>query len=69
MNCPFCGASMEPGRLETNAVLHFGLHWPASLHFLPDDAFAKRRVSTQLARREGWYCAACGRIVGIFDAK
>lgn len=43
--------------------------WPASLHFLPDDAFAKRRVSTPLARREGWYCAACGRIVGIFDAK
>ena len=69
MNCPFCGASMEPGRLETNAVLHFGLHWPASLHFLPDDAFAKRRVSTPLPRGEGGSCPAGGRMVGFFEEK
>lgn len=69
MDCPFCGKPMEPGRIETNAVLHFASRWPATVYFVPDAPFGKRRAASPLARREGWYCEACGRIVGIFDAK
>lgn len=66
MNCPYCGSSMKHGQIRTNAVLHI-LHHPADIVFEPDDYLEKRKVSLALARREGWYCESCRKIVGIFD--
>ena len=67
MNCPYCGASMKSGRIETNAVLHIMRH-PANIIFESDDYRDKKKVSTPFSRREGWYCDACKKIIGIFDA-
>lgn len=66
MNCPYCNAPMKSGRIDTNAVLHIIRH-PADIIFEPDDYTERRKVSRAFARREGWYCGNCKKIVGIFD--
>ena len=66
MNCPYCDGPMEHGRIETNAVLHV-LRYPATVFFESDDFYEKRKVSSIFARREGWYCPSCKKIIGIFD--
>lgn len=67
MNCPYCGAPMKSGRIDTNAVLHI-IHYPADIIFEPDDCMDKRKVSRAFEKREGWYCDSCRKIIGIFDA-
>lgn len=66
MNCPYCGNAMRSGRIDTNAVLHIIRH-PADIIFEPDDYREKRKISLAAAKREGWYCDSCRKIVGIFD--
>lgn len=66
MNCPYCGGSMIPGRIETNAVLHL-IRWPASIIFEPDEYYKKKKTASPLDKREGWYCEHCRKIVGVFD--
>ncbi len=66
MKCPYCGAEMESGRIEINAVLHI-IHHPADIIFEPDEPFDKKKVSLAVAKRDGWYCKVCNKIFGIFD--
>lgn len=66
MNCPYCGSAMKSGRIDTNAVLHI-MHHPADIIFEPDDYHDKRKKSPVWAKREGWYCSSCKKIIGIFD--
>lgn len=68
MNCPNCGGNMKHGRINTKAVLHL-TPYPASIIFEPDDYFDKKKVSSPMAKWEGWYCAKCKKIVGIFDTE
>ena len=66
MNCPCCGGEMIPGRIETNAVLHL-VHCPADIIFEPDAYYEKKKKSSPLDKREGWYCEHCRKIIGIFE--
>lgn len=66
MNCPYCKTEMKSGRINTKAVMSI-IHHPANIIFEPDDYHDKQRVSMASARREGWYCESCKKIIGIFD--
>lgn len=68
MICPYCGNKMKSGRIHTKAVLHLSAH-PTNIIFEPDDFYDKKKVSSPMAKWEGWYCEECKKIVGIFDAR
>lgn len=73
MKCPYCGKEMQKGEVQSGDLFdNLFNNRGGSVLFVSEDEckklVPKKSVSLKV-NGEGYYCEACGKVVGIFDER
>lgn len=72
MFCPYCGKEMQKGEIQTGNWGGRILNHEERVLWIPEPECKKFVPKTSVSLKvngEGYYCEACGKVVGIFEER